>query len=83
MEKQQCRESRKFNVNKWRYNMGQHKHNPTAIKAKNGELPPKPKKMSKREVDRLIYAKCQEVVYGHLANEYAKMQTEEFVDTNK
>lgn len=24
--------------------MGQHKYNPTAIKAKNGELPPKPKK---------------------------------------
>jgi hypothetical protein len=63
--------------------MGQHKYNPTVIKAKNGELPQKPKKMSQREVDRLIYAKCQEVVYGHLANAYAKMQTEEFVDTNK
>ena len=29
--------------------MGQHKYNPTAIAAKNGELPPKPKKLSKRE----------------------------------
>ena len=34
--------------------MGQHKHNPTAIAAKNGELPPKPKRMSKRERDRLL-----------------------------
>ncbi len=46
--------------------MGQHKHNPTAISAKNGELPPKPKKMGKRECDRLLYAKCQEIVYGRL-----------------
>lgn len=29
--------------------MGQHKYNPTAIAAKNSELPPKPKKPSKRE----------------------------------
>ena len=34
--------------------MGQHKHNPTAIAAKNGELPPKPKGMSKREADRWL-----------------------------
>lgn len=34
--------------------MGQHKYNPTAIAAKNGELPPKPKKLSKRENDRLL-----------------------------
>ena len=33
--------------------MGQHKHNPTAIAAKNGALPPKEKKLSKREKDRL------------------------------
>lgn len=30
--------------------MGQHKYNPTAIKAKNGEIPPKPPRMSKREM---------------------------------
>ena len=30
--------------------MGQHKYNPTAIKAKNGEIPPKPLRMSKREM---------------------------------
>ena len=40
--------------------MGEHKHNPTAIAAKNGELPPKPKKMSKREVDAMIMAMIQE-----------------------
>jgi hypothetical protein len=34
--------------------MGQHKHNPTAIAAKNGELPPKPKRLSKRQRDRLL-----------------------------
>jgi len=34
--------------------MGQHKYNPTAIAAKNGELLPKPKKMGKRERERLI-----------------------------
>ena len=33
--------------------MGQHKYNPTAIKAKNGEIPPKPPRMSKREQMRL------------------------------
>ena len=57
--------------------MGQHKYNPTAIKAKNGELAPKPKKMGKRELDRLIYAKCQEIIYKPLIDAYAKMQTEE------
>lgn len=38
--------------------MGQHKHNPTAIKAKNGELPPKPQKKSKAECDRELYKLC-------------------------
>ena len=40
--------------------MGEHKHNPTAIAAKNGELPQKPKKMSKREMDAIIMAMIQE-----------------------
>lgn len=31
--------------------MGQHKYNPVAIAAKNGELPPKPPKKSKRQRD--------------------------------
>lgn len=54
--------------------MGQHKYNPTAIKAKNGELPPKPEKMSKRESERLLYAKCQEILYKPLVDTYVKMQ---------
>ena len=40
--------------------MGEHKNNPTAIAAKNGELPAKPKKMSKRERDAIIIAMIQE-----------------------
>ena len=34
--------------------MGQHKHNPTAIAAKDGKLPPKPKNMSRAEMRREI-----------------------------
>lgn len=40
--------------------MGEHKHNPTAIAAKKGELPPKKKPMSKREVDRLLRKRIQD-----------------------
>lgn len=57
--------------------MGQHKYNPTAIAAKSGELPPKPKKMGKREAERLMFAKCQEVLYKPLVDAYVKMQNEE------
>lgn len=32
--------------------MGEHHHNPTAIAAKNGELPPKPPRKSKKEMER-------------------------------
>lgn len=39
--------------------MGQHKHNPTAIKAKNGEIPPKPPRMSKRKQLRMIDAEIR------------------------
>ena len=42
--------------------MGQHKHNPTAIAAKNGELPPKEQpKLSKRQMDALIHKRIQDV----------------------
>ena len=42
--------------------MGQHKHNPTAIAANNGELPPKEQpKLSKRQMDALIYKRIQDV----------------------
>ena len=58
--------------------MGQHKHNPTAIAAKNGELPPKPKMMSKREAERLMYAKCQEILYRPLVEAYEKMQETDY-----
>jgi hypothetical protein len=57
--------------------VGQHKYNPTAIAAKNGELPPKPKKKSKRQVEREIYTKCQEIIYGNMIRAYEKMQDEE------
>lgn len=42
--------------------MGQHKHNPTAIATKNGELPPKEQpRLSKRQMDALIYKRIQDV----------------------
>lgn len=39
--------------------MGQHKYNQTAIKAKNGEIPPKPPRMSKREQRIMIEAEIR------------------------
>ena len=39
--------------------MGQHKYNPTAIKAKNGEIQPKPPRISKREQLRMIDAEIR------------------------
>lgn len=44
--------------------MGQHKTNPTAIAAKRGEIPPKPKPMSKRETEQRLREK--------IARRYAK-----------
>ena len=42
--------------------MGQHKHNPTAIAARNGELPPKEQpRLSKRQMDALIYKRIRDV----------------------
>ncbi len=43
--------------------MGQHKFNPTAIAAKNGELPPKPPKMSKREREAALYAAMEKAMH--------------------
>ena len=40
--------------------MGQHKHNPNCRLARDGKLPPKPKKLSKREQERLLYAMIRE-----------------------
>ena len=42
--------------------MGAHKYNPTAIAAKNGELPPKPPKKSKAELERELYAEIQRLM---------------------
>ena len=39
--------------------MGEHKHNPTAIAAKNGELPPKNPKLSKRQQEALMMAEIE------------------------
>ncbi len=43
--------------------MGQHKYNPTAIAAKNGEIPPKPPKMSKREREAALYAAMEKAMH--------------------
>lgn len=40
--------------------MGQHKYNPTAQAAKNGELPPKKKPMSKRKRDAILRKQIQD-----------------------
>lgn len=40
--------------------MGEHKHNPVAIAAKNGELPPKKKPMSTAESKEWVYAWVRE-----------------------
>ena len=41
--------------------MGQHKHNPTAIAAAKGELPPqkRERRLTKRQVERLLKAEIQ------------------------
>ena len=39
--------------------MGQHKTNPVALAAARGELPPRPPKRSKREIDRMILAEIE------------------------
>ena len=58
--------------------MGQHKYNPNCQLAKEGKLPPKPKKMSKREAERLFYAKCKEILYKPLIDAYEKMQETDY-----
>lgn len=52
--------------------MGEHKYNPTAIAAKNGELPPKQKPLGKRETLRIVEAKCQEILYKPLVEAMAE-----------
>ena len=44
--------------------MGEHKHNPTAIAAKDGKLPPKQKNnMSKREEWAVLYTYINTLLY--------------------
>ena len=60
--------------------MGQHKHNPNCQLAKEGKLPPKPTRMSKRAQERELYAMCQAAIMekmltgsvGHRAKNAAK-----------
>ena len=54
--------------------MGQHKHNPTAIAAKNGELPPREKPLSKRDRERMFLAALQEKWHEPLTNVYEELQ---------
>ena len=42
--------------------MGQHKTNSTAIKVANGEIPPKPPKMSKAKCNKLLYSICSKKI---------------------
>lgn len=42
--------------------MGEHKHNPTAIAAKAGALPPKPRHVGKAEAMR----QCRRLVHDYL-----------------
>ena len=60
--------------------MGQHKHNPTAIAAKEGKLPPKPAKVSKREARRILATKVQEVMFSPLIDAYTEMRNTDFPD---
>ena len=46
--------------------MGQHKFNPNVQAAKNGELPPKKKKMSKRESERWLRKAVEDRVYNQI-----------------
>lgn len=57
--------------------MGQHKFNPNCQLAREGKLPPKPKKKSKRERERLLYAECQRILLQPLVKAYVKMQQED------
>lgn len=53
--------------------MGQHKTNPVALAAARGELPPRPPRCSKREVDRMILAEIERMT--GLSQLYAQFPT--------
>lgn len=60
--------------------MGQHKYNPNCQLAREGKLPPKPPKMSKRESERRLYAMCQEVLLRPMVEAIVKMNQQEELD---
>lgn len=41
--------------------MGEHKYNQTAIDAKNGKLPPKQKKLGRRDRDRVLVQEIERI----------------------
>ena len=53
--------------------MGQHKHNPNCQLAKEGKLPPKQKRKSKRELERELYAMCSGYIGKRLMDAYSIM----------
>ena len=55
--------------------MGQHKTNPTAIKAKNGDIQPKPPEMGKPEYNRWLQASVLEALSSPFT-EYVEQQVE-------
>ena len=52
--------------------MGQHKHNPTAIAAKNGELPPKKRepRLTNRQMEYLLRLRISQMLdpFGAMPN---------------
>lgn len=60
--------------------MGQHKYNLNCQLAREGKLPPKPKKMSKRESERMMYVMCQEALLRPMVNAIVKMKQQESGD---
>lgn len=56
--------------------MGQHKTNRKAIAVARGELPPRPPKMSKLEVDRLLTAEVQRRLFEPFIKAAVKMHSE-------
>lgn len=57
--------------------MGQHKTNPVALAAARGELPPRPPKISKREMDRILYAKVHQLMWEALMKASAKCEAQD------
>lgn len=52
--------------------MGQHKYNPTALKASKQEIPPKEKWMDKAELRRLIYRAAKQEIAERMERKYER-----------